>query len=793
KYKPNISISSYDKNHPKYIQDIGEMFEIALENYRKAGLKEAVIKPGWIWGQTINHVNIKLDSYTAQISSEPSYLSHTGYIHLGAELYLTDFRGDETSCCFVGHELFHRIQAEYYNFTRFKRAQDFWWIEACAEYAADRVAWKNNINTWTGKQYWKMFKQIPNDLLSHPLNTTGKPNAKYKNEYEYHASVFIYYLVEVCGYDFATLINSVSQGAPLVKLDEFLRSKTGGSNGMAYHYSAFARWAFFTEGSYASGFFKNFPLADFSGTNANELAEKKETITMPTNKEVSVSLTGSKDVSVEVYKIMNGAKLSGNQAPKSIAVVQDGQTAKITGIKPGEILFFMAVNTGGTDASVNLKLFEKAANKPADDLCEYTFSFKDSYSAKLFAVKPKDLELKISPDTISDGKLNEKYTFELKAENIPANVSSVYFKYDFDNIADKKAKGKTAPVSVDKDKNVESEIEYTWKSATKKSVVKVRMMNAANNKELATAQAIVQFYTVKILGDRNISYVLTDASAKEYKQKFVAEASPAGDFKFEWDFGDGTKSGKIAGKNQKSEIEHIYKNLKPGQEFKPKVKLYDQNDNLLAEDEIYISVDDDSKPDNKPDDTPVASSTYSLDFRIYAFANYTEGYSDAQQSWPKSEYTSYESIWDLQIGKGSSFSGNYTFGSTTQSWSGEYNNQMMKSFKYTFYRKWNSGSTMIREEWMTIELRNIPVEPDNTSEYGIRFGLDGWDCDKQKPNPNFENSIVKLEHKFKFYPSGKEISLVSLDYYKSEVYACNNWQNLWIPRAHLFVGISYNK
>jgi hypothetical protein len=147
--------------------------------------------------------------------------------------------------------------------------------------------------------------------------------------------------------------------------------------------------------------------------------------------------------------------------------------------------------------------------------------------------------------------------------------------------------------------------------------------------------------------------------------------------------------------------------------------------------------------------------------------NYTEGYSDAQQSWTKSDYHGFESIWDLSIGKGSSFSGSYTFGSTTQTWSGEYNDKMMKSFKYTLYRKWNSGSSMIREEWMTVELRNLPVEPDFTSEYGIRFGLDGWDCDNQKPNPDFEKSIVKIETKFKFY-HGQKHFYCHLDFSKSK-------------------------
>jgi hypothetical protein len=67
----------------------------------------------------------------------------------------------------------------------------------------------------------------------------------------------------------------------------------------------------------------------------------------------------------------------------------------------------------------------------------------------------------------------------------------------------------------------------------------------------------------------------------------------------------------------------------------------------------------------------------------------------------------------------------------------------------------------------------------------------GWDCDKLAPDPRFERSIVKLEQKVKFFPSGKEISIANLDFNKSEVYSCKNWQDLWAPRSHIRVSISY--
>jgi hypothetical protein len=796
KYRPAISTLSYSKDHPKFIQDIGEMFEIALENYRKAGLKEAVKKPGWIRKEVINHVNIKLDSYTASLTSEPSYLSHTGYIHMGAELYLIDFRNDESSHSFVGHELFHRVQAEYYNFTRFKRAQDFWWIEAAAEYAGDRVAWKENIRTWNGKQFEKMFKQIPSDLLSHPINTTGKPNTKYQNEYEYHASVFIYYLIEVCGFDFAELIDAVAKGAPLTKLDVYLKSQSGGVNGIEYYYRGFARWAFFAEGKYSAGFFKKYPLADFKSSDNNELCEKKDIITMPENKELLVSVEGNKDICIEVLQLKEGAKSPLNSTPQVLATIYGGQSQKIINIKNDEIVYFMAVNNGGTGASAKVKIGNQVGNKPVEELCEHNFSFKDSYSAKLYALKLKSLEFTMTPDTISDGKINEKYSFKLNAENIPANVTSVYIDYDFGDTQSNSSKDKTQVILVEQGGKIETEISYTWKYATKKCNIKMRLMNAADNKELAKTEGIIEFYNVKILGDRSIVYEISEGSVTEFKQKFTAEATPPGDYQFEWDFDDGIKSLKLKGVRNKSEIEHTYTNLKEGQEFIPKVKLYDAKENLLAEDEINIRVE--KKKENKKPDVPVTppvSNNYRLTFVVYLWTNYTEGHNEDGQTWIKSNYHSFEKsgTWGISISKGGSFSGSTSFKDNWERVSGVRDDKMLKSFKYEKYDVWNRDNKKIREEWMTVELRNVPVYEIGTNDYGIQYKRDGWDCDNLRPDPEFAKSIVKIEHKIKFYPSGKEISIASFDFSKSEVNACKDWQNIWIPKSHIRVGIGYNK
>ena len=797
KYKPPVTVNkhlghaSYHPAHPKFIQDIGEVFEIALENFRKQGFKEPVKKPGWFKKETINHINIKLDSYTTTLSGEPAYLSHTGYIHLGAELYLTDFVKDKESFSFAGHELFHRIQAEYYNFMRFKRKQDFWWIEATAEYAGCRLAWSESLPNWSGIKYYKMFKQIPEDFLSHPINTTGKPNSKYKNEYEYHAAMFIYYLVEVRGINAAKLIDFTSKGEPLSQLDAFL--KQNNYSGLSQMYIDFARWSLFSEGTYTVGYFKQYPVADFSDSPKFDLAEKKDVFGLPTKKEIIVSVEGSDGVQVEVIKLKNGEKLPVNSNAVPVSILKQGDTQVIKEISQNDLICFMVVNTGSSAAGVSIKLYEELIKNQRREILSHSISFSGPYSAKLWVVKPETVELTISPDTIKDGISGEKYKFMVSANKIPSGISHVYVNYDFGELFNK-SKGKSELIPVGSDGKIEKELEYEFDKDTKKSIINVSLTDATYDTKLAEAEAFIEFYNVRIIGDRSIVYEISEASVTEYKQKFKSEASPPGEYVFEWDFGDGSKPLKISSKNEKSEIEYTYKNLAAGQRFNPTVKLLDKNDKILAKDNISIRVDkklEDIKP-VKPQ--PQVSADYSLSIIIYVFTNYTAGHNEDGQTYQKSEWQAFEfPHWKIPISKGNSFSGSINRpGVFVASVQGQRNEDRITSLKISAHEIWKRGSDKSREQWYEIELRNIHVDKIATGDYGIQYYRKGWDCDNLRPDPEFRNSIVKLEHKIKFFPSGKEISISNIDYSKSEVQGCTNWQNIWIPRSHVRVSISYN-
>ncbi len=780
-FQPSKTFSgSYDSKHLIFVQDIGEYFESALSNYRKAGFKEPVVKPGWIRNETINPINIKLDSYLAQKYSDPAYFAGTGYIHIPSVNSLISFRNDANSFSLVGHELFHRMQAEYYYFTQYvqKISPHYWWIEASAEYAGCRIAWGD-------VKYENMFAQIPHNFLSYPINTVGLPDAGFRNDYEYHAAVFIYYLVEVRGLNFARLFENVAKGNPLISLDNYLKTQSGNRQNLADFYRDFARWAFFAEGTYNKGFFRKYPIANFEDDSQKDLAEQKDILSLPAKNEFIISVDGAQGVTVEIIKMKGNQKLSQNNVPSPIAVLKAGEEKALSAINNDEMLCIMAVNTEGKRTNVAVTISEPIEGNQKRTLHIHRFYFSDNYSAKLWVLKPETVKMKITPDSISDGITGEKYRFKINAENIPTDISRVYLEYDFDDLQNH-SKGKTNTFEVKPDGTIEKELEYTFVKDTRKSKVRVKLFDAIFGTELAEAFADIEFYNVRIKGDRNIAYIIADNSSRDYKQKFIAEASPRDNYYFEWDFGDGNKSKQVYSTNQKSEIEHEYKNLSPGQKFEPTVRLFDKDKKLVAEDRIVIRVEEQQKETRPPTQTtPPAASTKQLTFSVCVYVSYTEGFKDDRQTFIQSEYKTYDfGPWKVPVGTGGSFSGQVNHERFTAKVNGSRTDNNVSSISLSFHRKWTTGTDLLKEEWFELEARNIPF----SREQGTYFRW-GWQCDPAQPDPAFRNNIIKLEHRVKFYPSGKEIRINNIDYNRSEAQACRSL-NVFTPKSYIQINFS---
>lgn len=77
----------------------------------------------------------------------------------------------------------------------------------------------------------------------------------------------------------------------------------------------------------------------------------------------------------------------------------------------------------------------------------------------------------------------------------------------------------------------------------------------------------------------------------EYTQNFIAGAYPEADYRFEWDFDDGSaKFSETRNPGEKSGISHTFTNLQEGDVFNPVVRLYDLEGKLLASDSVTIRV-----------------------------------------------------------------------------------------------------------------------------------------------------------------------------------------------------------
>lgn len=594
RYGPNIVSISYRPSHPKYIQDIGEVFEIALDNFRhkdKAGFKDPAplieqVDPVFGNHRYRSPVTVKIDSWFSKAVGlgvrDPQYEKIFQNIHLPVDEF-KQFASPFGSYAVIGHEFFHRIQAEYYGRTGFLKSANYWWIESTAEYAGSRVAWEVKHDCHE--------RGIQSDFLAYSINTKGVPTYYWGDRYyEYAASVFIQFLCEVKGLNFKDMFEYVAGGEPFARLSEFISSKDIWF--LKDYYAQFAAWSVFSQNS----FLKNFKIADFSykETTSDEIVEKKDEIQLSDNNFLNIQVAGGSGMFVDVFKLAEGERLPGDGFPSPLMTLRNGDETDYEEAKHDDVLYFMAINNGKDDNSITVTVTVK--NEDGDDLTKksHTFSLKGNYSAKLWAIKiAGDVVLTITPDEITDGRADQEYTFQLNAEHIPEEVRRVYFEWNFGD-SQSHSIGKSIGVWVS-DGSADLDVSHTFASGKRECIVVVSVHDAFTDEKLAEATATITFYTISIQGPRHIIYELT-GGATEVTHEFEAEFSPPGLYSFLWEFDDGQSNGfsNIEIGNRVT-ISHTYTGLKAGDKFYPSVKLYSQDGNtLLAEDSITIRVNEET-------------------------------------------------------------------------------------------------------------------------------------------------------------------------------------------------------
>ncbi|WP_045221787.1 InlB B-repeat-containing protein [Desulfonatronum thioautotrophicum] len=105
--------------------------------------------------------------------------------------------------------------------------------------------------------------------------------------------------------------------------------------------------------------------------------------------------------------------------------------------------------------------------------------------------------------------------------------------------------------------------------------------------------------SVSILPPRILIFELAPG-ATEAEHEFEASASPEGVYRFDWDFDDGSPIvSRYPGPGERSSVSHTYANLSADQQFRPTVRLYGEDGELLARDTILIRVDEQEEPQGR--------------------------------------------------------------------------------------------------------------------------------------------------------------------------------------------------
>ncbi|MBF0467956.1 MAG: DUF1566 domain-containing protein, partial [Desulfamplus sp.] len=376
--KPLYPVTSYQSGHPKFIQDMGNLMETALKQYVSVyNFKDPITKPGWLWGTSKNPITVKIDSWWVSLGGDPNYEKVWENIHFPTDV-LKDF-DKFTSYATLGHELFHRMQAEYYGIAGFKAPANLWWIEASAEYAGNRAAWPN-------KKLDILNEKTGSDFLSYPVSKTGKMENKngwnLDQSYEYAASAFIQFLVEKKSLDFKDMIKHVSDGSPLYTPLEKLNGYKNTT--LPQYYRDFAAWGVFGSDS----FLKKHAISTISEKSDSISLVDTEAQTVSDagtqeNGRIKISFTGGNYSTIDIYKFDKEYERTSDlpRAERNIANADSHEAD----VNMGDYLYLLATNTGSLDETlyVSVQIIVNGEAKPG---VVHTFNLKGGYSAKLWTI-----------------------------------------------------------------------------------------------------------------------------------------------------------------------------------------------------------------------------------------------------------------------------------------------------------------------------------------------------------------------------------------------------------------------
>ena len=466
----------YFKPDPRFVQEMGFFLENALKEYTALDFRNpAGMKTGW-FGNYQQTITVKLDSIWAEGMEDPSYEKIFQYLHIPTQHTITPNQAKVT----LAHELFHAVQAQYYGRSGMLFPSNSWWLEATAEYASFVAAWPTpmrGVNEGCGSNY-----------LTFSLDSTGKKSTGWgwNREYEYVTSVWVNYLIK-SGVDFKELVESVAKAgileSPTRALDSYL---TVQGSSLFHRYQKFAGWMLFSSNSPI----KSAPLATFRGDTAADIAINRSTLTQGEGKK-------------EVYTF----ELPGAYSSKMWTIqLKANPTAKVTAkmpivVKVEEItpemevdIFIVPQGERYLDPPVPAESFRavdqsvRLIAEVGDLLCVSAVSGRFTDSIAEIVVSDATVLLEIDPPKLPDVELDTPYTFTFTAKNIPEDVKTVEFAWDFKDGSKTSAGSKKT--STDSEGEAEVTINHTYKEIREMGIGPLKVvLRGKEDLSLAEAEA----------------------------------------------------------------------------------------------------------------------------------------------------------------------------------------------------------------------------------------------------------------------------------------------------------------
>ena len=596
-------LPGYRYIYPFMVQDIGNILDYSLKAYIDAGFSDPTTDR---FGGSVfkRRVKVKIDSYyNFYTSGEFSYQAFWDQINVPSEIILYEVfnpvlnnpsehkKSGEFLTHVLAHELFHAIQRPYYGMlTDYRKGKHLWWMEATADYASNDIVWKRTDAV--------LNERLGSRFFDYPLNATGRKQGSAKQntnyEYEYLSAVFVRYLVEELQMklDFKTLIKYVADKGihkePLESITAFVVDYLG-NEPFEIVYGEFVAWLL------GQGTLK---VADFDKIeDKGSVSEKSHTAYIPDKEAIiKIETTQASDTSVLIYKSEGYVPDEKVNMHKATVLKKATDIYEMT-IKSGEILYFIVPNVSDSDrqVSINVLLIDDE-NSQERKLAENSLVVPKNHTAKVWAVKFEDSDWTIDPTTIENGEFNKAYTFTIKGKQISKDIKNVNIEYDFGD-DNKNSKGSVSG-TVEADGTLTLQIPYVYvlTEDTKMQEKYVYTVNAnimTGQSQIATVEAVVTLnpIAVSIMPPRIMTYTLAKG-ATEAEHNFNAVVTPKGEYRFEWDFGDGTA--KRSTRGQESTVTHAYH--KVGR-FHPQVTVYAGDNNVLAQDSITIILEKEDTED----------------------------------------------------------------------------------------------------------------------------------------------------------------------------------------------------